>query len=87
MSEVTLSSRADEPGIRTQIRVRFAPVAPSKIEPDYRDYIVLLKPRVLTLVVFTGADRVTGRARLLEPDNCIYRDPLHNDRCWGVWCH
>jgi protoheme IX farnesyltransferase len=56
MSDLTLSSSDVEQGTRTQVRVKDAPVAQSEIfEPDYRDWIILLKPRVLTLVVFTGA--------------------------------
>ncbi len=51
------------------------------LEADYRDWIALLKPRVLTLVVFTG---VIGL--LLAPGAGVHRDPVHHRRGRRVRC-
>jgi heme o synthase len=42
-------------GVRTPLSAAFTPVAEVGPEADYRDWIALLKPRVLSLVVFSGA--------------------------------
>jgi protoheme IX farnesyltransferase len=42
-------------GTRIPLSTAFAQVVESGSEADYRDWIALLKPRVMTLVVFTGA--------------------------------
>jgi protoheme IX farnesyltransferase len=42
-------------GVHTPLSAAFTPAAEIGLEADYRDWIALLKPRVLSLVVFSGA--------------------------------
>jgi len=51
----TTSSLARGDGARTALPIPFAQAADGGLEADYRDWIALLKPRVMSLVVFTGA--------------------------------
>jgi heme o synthase len=44
-----------EQGVGSPLSAALGQVADAGQEADYRDWIALLKPRVLTLVVFTGA--------------------------------
>src|ERR1700728_2994053 len=41
-------------GIATPLSVPYIQSPDTAVEADYRDWIALLKPRVMTLVVFTG---------------------------------
>jgi protoheme IX farnesyltransferase len=54
VSNTTSSLIQAEEGVRSPLSATFAQAADSALEADYRDWIALLKPRVLTLVVFTG---------------------------------
>ena len=44
-----------EAGLRVPLSAASGQTADLALEADYRDWIALLKPRVLSLVVFTGA--------------------------------
>lgn len=52
---MTSSLSGIDDSTRNALPTTFAQAADSGLEADYRDWITLLKPRVLTLVVFTGA--------------------------------
>ncbi|WP_439534732.1 heme o synthase [Polymorphobacter sp.] len=47
--------------------VAFAPVAPATAFADWRDYFALLKPRVMTLVIFTAACAMIAAPGILHP--------------------
>jgi heme o synthase len=55
VSNTTSSLAGGDDGARTALPVPFAQAADGGLEADYRDWIALLKPRVMSLVVFTGA--------------------------------
>jgi heme o synthase len=55
VSNTSSSLSGPDDGTRIPLSTAFAQVVESGSEADYRDWIALLKPRVMTLVVFTGA--------------------------------
>jgi protoheme IX farnesyltransferase len=44
---------------------------------DWRDYVALMKPRVMTLVVFTGLAGLVAAPGSDEPDLRGHCDPVH----------
>ena len=55
MSDTTPSMMPAEKGLPSPLSATLGQAGDMVLEADYRDWIALLKPRVLTLVVFTGA--------------------------------
>jgi heme o synthase len=55
VNNTSSSLSGPDDGTRIPLSTAFAQVVESGSEADYRDWIALLKPRVMTLVVFTGA--------------------------------
>ena len=53
---------------------------PAALPADWRDFLALTKPRVMSLVVFTGLVRLAGRAAAAAAGARLYRDPLHRAR-------
>ncbi len=54
MSDIITSLIEAEEGVRASLSVPLTQTAEAGFEADYRDWIALLKPRVLSLVVFSG---------------------------------
>ena len=44
---------------------------------DWRDFLALTKPRVMTLVVFTGLCGMLAAPGTVNPVHRLHRDPVH----------
>jgi heme o synthase len=55
VSDITPSTINADKGVAAPLSAPFGTSGQLALEADYRDWLALLKPRVLTLVVFTGA--------------------------------
>ena len=47
---------------------------------DWRDFLALTKPRVMTLVVFTGLCGMLAAPGRDQPGDRLHRDPVHRAR-------
>ena len=54
--------------------------SPAALPADWRDFFALTKPRVMTLVVFTGLCGL-----LVAPEPCRRRSRLHRDPVHRAW--
>ena len=55
-------------------------VLPRISEAEVGDYLALLKPRVMSLVIFTALVGLVIAPGHVHPDPGVHRDPLHRGR-------
>jgi heme O synthase-like polyprenyltransferase len=54
--------------------------SPAALPADWRDLLALTKPRVMSLVVFTGLCGLLAAPVMPPPGHRLHRDPVH--RAW-----